>query len=359
MASEDTPHISMQTIAEACGVSRMTVSLALRGRPGVIEEKRKRIVSKAKELGYHYDSDLSKLTTYLAQRNRKQKDLGEIPFVILRLPDKKNYSSHTPWQRLLEAPAKKYGYRIERYEIDNTPEDRKRYERIWRSRGVQGIVLSIRERATQAPKLTWKNFSWIALGRNLRNPTLHRVDFDQRKAVHQCATRLHQLGYERIGFLIPRGFDKNVDFVSSGAAIGYQSCLPASRRVPIMADDRIVHPNPGDEILEKWIKQHQIDAIVDVHFKYERLCGLGLKFPRDLGYASSQLIPDNPHNLAGIIPAAEEIGNYTIPALLTQMLQGDTGIPSKPSLTLITGEWHAGKTVRKRSKLVPLPPELR
>ncbi len=46
-------HVGITEIAEACGVSRMTVSRALRHDPAVIEETRNRVLQFAKKMGYH------------------------------------------------------------------------------------------------------------------------------------------------------------------------------------------------------------------------------------------------------------------------------------------------------------------
>lgn len=350
----------MQTLAHACGVSRMAVSLALRGHHGVSDKVRARIRKKAQEMGYRYDADLSKLTTYLAQRNRKQETRGEIPFAITHHPAEPSYEGHARWMNYLEGAAKQNGYRLERYDIEVNSTNRRSLERVWRNRGIQGVVFSHLYDPRHPPKMTWKDFSWVVIGRNFRNPTINRVDVDHRRGIHDCAKQLHQLGYERIGFFIPRSYDRSVDFICTGAARGYQSCLPVHRRIPILEDERVGNPNMKQKLIRDWLTHHKIDAVIcPGEGTYHELCHLGLRIPQDLGFACWQLPDNNRHDLSGINCGYNSLGKVAVELLLSQIHHGVKGIPENPTLSLVAGNWHAGSTVRKSRKKVPLPPELR
>lgn len=59
--------VTLQQIADRCGVSRNTVSLALRGaRNRMKPETFERIQQVSREMGYVKDAQLSTLTRYLA-----------------------------------------------------------------------------------------------------------------------------------------------------------------------------------------------------------------------------------------------------------------------------------------------------
>ena len=49
--------VTMQDIADACGLSRNTVSKVFNGRGGVPEATRKKVLRKARELGYHHNPE--------------------------------------------------------------------------------------------------------------------------------------------------------------------------------------------------------------------------------------------------------------------------------------------------------------
>jgi LacI family transcriptional regulator len=60
---------SCKTIAEEAGVSRMTVSMALRDHPRVAPETRERIKAIAIRQGYTPDPNLTQLMRYLRKRD--------------------------------------------------------------------------------------------------------------------------------------------------------------------------------------------------------------------------------------------------------------------------------------------------
>src|SRR5689334_8665464 len=59
---------TMQTIADAAGVSRMTVSRALRNDPRLSEATSRRIQTLAHDLGYHPNPAVSELMAQVRQR---------------------------------------------------------------------------------------------------------------------------------------------------------------------------------------------------------------------------------------------------------------------------------------------------
>ena len=63
------PRPSCKTIAEAAGVSRMTVSMALRDHPRVAPQTRERIKRIAEDQGYTPDPNLTELMRYLRKRD--------------------------------------------------------------------------------------------------------------------------------------------------------------------------------------------------------------------------------------------------------------------------------------------------
>ena len=60
--------VSLQAIAQRSGVSRMAVSLALRGRPGVSPSTRRKVLAVAKKMGYAPDPELGKLMARMRQK---------------------------------------------------------------------------------------------------------------------------------------------------------------------------------------------------------------------------------------------------------------------------------------------------
>ena len=64
--------VSLRAISEKTGVTRMAVSLALRGKPGVSAATREKVAAAARELGYAPDPEVSKLMAHIRSRSAAQ-----------------------------------------------------------------------------------------------------------------------------------------------------------------------------------------------------------------------------------------------------------------------------------------------
>ena len=67
--------VTLQTVASSLGLTKTTVSVALRGRPGVSEAMRARIVAEAERLGYTPDPVAGELMAMV--RSRRKNSTGE------------------------------------------------------------------------------------------------------------------------------------------------------------------------------------------------------------------------------------------------------------------------------------------
>jgi DNA-binding LacI/PurR family transcriptional regulator len=65
MANQESQRVSLRDVAEKAKVTRMTVSLALRGHPSLPEASRRRIQAIARELGHRRDPVVSDLMSKL------------------------------------------------------------------------------------------------------------------------------------------------------------------------------------------------------------------------------------------------------------------------------------------------------
>src|SRR6266404_5453532 len=57
--------VMLREIANKTGISRMAVSLALRGKSGVSETTRKKVMKVAQELGYEPDPDVARMLSHI------------------------------------------------------------------------------------------------------------------------------------------------------------------------------------------------------------------------------------------------------------------------------------------------------
>ena len=112
--------VSLQTIARRSGVSRMAVSLALRGRPGVSPATRRKVVAVAKRMGYAPDPELGKLMARMRQRI-PQEVRSCMAFLIPGVAEESRIIPLTEKKYLEGARqrAGEYGYRLEEFPMDS------------------------------------------------------------------------------------------------------------------------------------------------------------------------------------------------------------------------------------------------
>ena len=98
--------------------------------------------------------------------------------------------------------ARLFGYRIDFFAVD--PQDHaalRRTARVWRARGIRGVLVGPLNQGLADPPLPWADFSWVTIGQSLISPPLHRVGRDYDKDIDLALARLHAAGCRRPGFV--------------------------------------------------------------------------------------------------------------------------------------------------------------
>ena len=106
--------VHLNDIAKKVGVSKMTVSRALRDDPAVAEATRKKVQTAAKELGYVPNPKLARLMYEMAQSRNNPNVLGELAYITTDETEYswKDYYHQNGWFEGAKAEALAYGYRL-------------------------------------------------------------------------------------------------------------------------------------------------------------------------------------------------------------------------------------------------------
>lgn len=179
--------VSITDVAEATGVSASTVSRALRGRPGVSEEMRARIVAAAAELGYTASRSASSLAS------------GRTYTIGVVVP----YVGRWFFGTVLDSAEKVFsaaGYDVLLYNL-GSPEARKRFF----------TKLPIRKRVDAVLSLLIPDLEEAAALRSLgvplattvggARPGFTVVGIDDRGGAESAVRHLVNLGHRRIGMI--------------------------------------------------------------------------------------------------------------------------------------------------------------
>lgn len=261
MPSSSNPNkrITHQDIANALGVSKTTVSLALRNHPRITEGVRLKVRHKAEEMGYSPDPMLSALAKY-CQVNQEQHDPLPLAFLNLQ-PDPQIIDQNREFSLYLkgaEETAKELGYRIERFALaELRPE---RLDTILKTRNIRGLLLSPSDYSNP---IDWGSFPWadyaaVRLGRSEMHPLTHFVTSAQSTNTMIAFDAIRGKGYERIG-LVTRHRRRRL---FGPGFFWAQYNLPKGQQVPLLAVPWEWSAAEKEELFENWLNDHRPEAIL-------------------------------------------------------------------------------------------------
>ncbi len=337
--------VTQTDIAAALGVSKMTVSMALRKDVRVAEATRRMVEEKAAALGYRPDPELAALHRY--RRSSPIKNIQATLAWINTWPQPEQLRRFKEfdlyWQGAYDH-ARQLGYRLEEFSTAELPAER--LKTIFRARNIKGILLPPQSHAVEAlAAFNWSGFAVVRLGQSIASPKTHLVASAQVMNTILAFERTQQLGYQRIGFV--RGLVDTRHFTA-----GYlwaQSKLLKKQQLPLFK----MRPADGTaqttKRLAAWLEQTRPDAVItDAQKTPQLLHELGYRIPEEIGIATTS-IHDTPID-AGIDQRPRAIGRAAIRQLTALITENAFGIPEYCDEILIEGRWVDGSMLPKRSR---------
>lgn len=344
--------VSLRTIAEALGVSKMTVSLALRDHPRITAGVRSRVKAKAQELGYTPKADVSRLMS--AIRKELSDDHG-IPMAYITTGEYKGRWRESPteacyWEGA-KARAKSYGYYLEEYWLDEPLMSERRLSDILWSRGIMGVVIPpmFRTLTGQVPHLQlafqWERFAVVTIGDMLSSPQLTRVVHDHYTSILMTMTALEERGYQRIGLCLTEHMDLTVNRRWQAGYRVYRANHPIGRIEPLILPDLSV------ESVAQWQRANKLDAIISAELRMPRfLREMGLEIGNDIGYADLDLDIEREDFAAvsGIVQNSSMLGKAAVDIVVSSLNRNQLGVPEVPLVMQVEGQWlDRGSTPRR------------
>lgn len=331
----------MQDIAERAGVSRMTVSLALRNDPQLPEKTRNRIQALAQEMDYRPNPLVNALMRSIRERR------GVSSGVTVAVVAHEELRASPLISRFLEGAqsrAKQLGCRSDLFWIGNNSTHPQQLNRILRSRGISGLVVSPLDKPGQTLDLDWEQFACAAVGYSLAEPSLHRAVNHQLHSIRLAFRRLYERGYKRVGFAMMKSNDERVDHNWLAGFLVHQHLFPTGEPpIPMLLTDQFTEAN-----FAEWFLTHRPDAVVGgPHYVLDWLTNLKLKIPSQVAFAHLNHDPVL-GDFAGINQNSALVGAAAVDLVVNQLQRNERGIPALPKLVLIKGTWIDGATVAQR-----------
>lgn len=341
-------HVSLRAIAEAAGVSAMTVSRALRSDPLVAAETRERILRYAKQLGYQPDPELSRIMTQLQDRRRKHQ--RETIAVIREAETGTDLPSPTYQYVPIEAirnRAERFGYLVEEFWLGIDGMTPKRMDQILEARGIRGVIASPQSASMPVRDLDYSRLAAATFGYGLLTPSLHRSAGNMTLAVSLATEELGKRGYRRIGLALSQWVEARAENAYTATLLHYQQTIDPENRVPpfqFPGNDLA----SGKERFLEWLQTHRPDVLLTFDQMIpEWLAEQGLRIPDDIGLAAHDWSSKMP-GFAGINHRREHVAAAAVDLVVAQLLQNEGGIPEAPRQILIPPVWVDGPSVRRQ-----------
>lgn len=341
--------VSLQEIADKLGVSKNTVSLALRDSPRISATLRKQISEVADELGYKADPVLSRLSEY-----RRANSNARRPNVIAWLnhwdpPEKlRAYQEFDQYWCGAKQAAGRLGFQLEEF---IWPSDclANRIEQQLRERGVLGLLIPPHKPDVNWSRFNWSQFSLVRFGFSVREVDANLVTADHLRATVMAISKIHQYGYQRIGLVYDRPHD---NYLGGNYLGGFMWAHQLLRREQMIPPLNFQGGTPAllersQRGLQAWMRKHRPDAILTPNPEVPlMLKELGYRIPDDVAVAGT-----SPYDMAvdaGIDQRPHSIGQIAAEMLIKQISLNEFGEPADSCRILVESRWRDGESLPPR-----------
>lgn len=333
--------VSLKQIAEQAGVSRMTVSCALRKTGRINPETAKRIRQIARSLGYTPDARMAVRMEKV--RDARHKDL--VPLAWINANSNEHAYREWKWLSPYMEGAREHcadlGYKLDEFWLRKPGMSEARLSSIIAHRGISGIIVSPSSPDLSRLRFDWRRFAAVSFETAVLVPSLHRVVPDYHHNILLALKMLRRAGYRRIGLCIHAMEDRRSHHTYVAGLLYFHQGIRESERTP-----PFIYPAIDIAGMRAWIKREKPDVIV-AHSAMiiDWINSAGLRVPEDIGVAHLA-IEDDCADWAGIWQNKRRIGAQAIEQIVSMIQNNRIGLPDIAYETLIPGEWRHGKTLR-------------
>ncbi len=344
--------VRLQDIADRAGVSRATVSLALRKQAGIPAVTRDRIQKLADQLGYRPNP----LVAALMRHHRSTRALRPTHLTLALVL---KFSRQDDWRRYLSPDliagaarrAEESGYHLEEFWLGDLGWSGAHLSRVLFHRNVPGLIIAPLPSAVGHLRLEWERFSAVAIGYSLARPQLHRVTTDRYEAMLVAVRELRRRGYRRIGLALDANQDARVHHQWVAAFLWEQrQSRPGERIEPLLAEDR----QWTERRFAAWFQKHRPEVVMGYDSRIPAwLKTAAVRLPVETAFVHLWN-PAADGEFAGLYHNPPGIGAAAVDYLVGMIQRNERGVPASAHTLQLEASWTEGATVRKVRS--PRPP---
>ncbi len=325
--------VTIREIAEKAGVSKSTVSLALRQDPACSTKTIKRITRLANKMGYR-PNPLVKANMANMRLGKRRKNVQSILAYFY------DTSRGSPYE--LESfkgackRADELGFALEPFAYNEPGLSPKRLLQILRSRNVQGILIGENDSPIQHIDLKWDEFAVATIGYTIQDPCVDRIGYDHVENMNQLYNDLRRRGYQRVGLAVRSDFDNRITHSPIASYLRFQFEQSLSEPLQVYVESK----NWKRASFLKWFRANKPDCIVTVGNEIGKwLTHAKIRIPEDVGVFSIWgNLREESITYSHFDISLEQLARITIDVISDQLNSNSRGVPQQRRSILISGE---------------------
>ena len=342
--------LGMRAVAQAAGVSLMTVSLALRNSPRVLLETRMRVQQVAAELGYRPDPEISRLMQRLRPTRAGS---GAVLAMIDLHAEKINLQAYDLRVRDgIEGRARQLGYSVSLFALRDYGGRLPRLLGVVRCRGISGILL-LPATPTVAldPTATWDGLSVVAVTTSVISPQFHQVVPHHVLNIRLLIEHLTGRGFKRLGLIMSESLHQRTYEIYA------MVMTVAGHRSGILIIPDLASAEAREASVIAWLEARDPDVIIGGELMLRML--KAARVARACVGREKVALTDPPDATTLFLDQQPDVIGASAVSLLTGMIHNnETGIPASPQITVIRGRLplvrnHRDETRRRRGGSLP------
>lgn len=331
---------SINTLARTLGLSRTTVSDALRGKGRVSPDTVTRVRAAADAAGYRANPLVSTVLGAI-HHARKSTCRGALAVVDIQ----EDGIEHGPFPRELIAGAKaraaEMGFTVGEFAVGRQGISWARLDTILQSRGTHGIIVLPTWFDADLASFDWSRYASILTDYVSTGPELHSVCSDHYASMCALLTRLVARGYKRPGLVLQQRRDERIRHRQSAAFTAFASGRTGLDFIPpLLTPGR---PQFATEFAP-WFCHHQPDVVLS-HFAetpdFIRACATG----EPPGFVLLNILHQT-KPCAALDLQPRLLGARAVEMVVGQILRNEIGVPAWPSRTTVEAKFVEGPTIR-------------
>lgn len=339
---------TMAAVAKAAGVSKNTVSLALRGSPRISDETRHNVEQAARKLGYKLNPTVAHLMAELRQTRSPGFQATLAMINANENPDAfTNHPTIPAYVTGCRQRAEQLGYHLDEFWMHEPNMPVARWQSIFRTRGIRGIVIVGMMKQNRLPAHLaplWEEFPSLVTGVRTREPALSFACSDHHSLALMAFEKAIAMGYKRPGLVLDGVIDELVEGrFTAGFLTGQSRLLPVKQRTRPF--HKVEAARKDRTVFAKWFNETKPDVIFTLYHEVKRwIQEMGLSVPRDVGLIQYEWRSDH-GTWAGMDQRNDLVGIAAVDMLVSLVHHNERGIPEHPRATLIGSQWVGGATV--------------